>query len=220
MTIAFGALGVPLAVWLAASSPAMQTLLPDTCPPPIRRAGATCQPRLVRVTVYNRSRMQAADIDRLLDVTNRIWAPYGVVVEYGDGPGAVAVVLLDGPSLPDDDTRVVLGTTLFSEGHATPYMRLSLAAAEAFADGSHEGGIPYSARPRDQRNEILTRILGVALAHEMAHYLLDTAHHSRGGLLQAGLGVRDLVTPEPDRLKLTPAQERLLCLAIAPSCPR
>lgn len=220
MTIAFGALGVPFAVWLAASSPAVQSALPDTCPPPVRRAGDTCRPRVVRVTIYNQSRLQGPDIDRMLQVTNRVWGPYGVVFETGNGPGAVAVVLLDGPSLPNDNERVVLGTTLFTEGHATPYMRLSLAAAEAFANESHEGGVPYNARPQEQRDEILDRMLGVALAHEMAHYLLDTAQHSRVGLLQAGLTMHELAYPEATRLTLTAAQQRLLCPAPAVSCSR
>jgi hypothetical protein len=127
------------------------------------------------------------------------------------GPGTVAVVLRNGSSVPDDAGRMVLGATLFADGHATPYMRLSLAAAEAFAEDGDEGGLPYSVRPLANRDALLMRILGVALAHEMAHYLLDTAEHSRWGLLQAGLGIRDLASPDPARLKLTPRQLRLLC---------
>ena len=219
MPLTSGLLGVPIALLLAASSPLAQGAAQEPCPPPAR--AETCTPRVVRVSMYNQSRMRPGDIERLLAVANAIWAPYGVVLEMSSGPGTVAVVLRNGSSVPDDTGRMVLGTTLFADGHATPYMRLSLAAAEAFADDSDAGdGVPYNLRPREMRNDLLMRILGVALAHEMAHYLLDTARHSRGGLLQAGLGIRDLASPNPDRLKLTTAQWRLLCHAATPFCTR
>ena len=218
MLLISGVLGVPIALLLAASSPPVHPPAQEVCSR-LARAEA-CAPRVVRVSMYNQSRMRPADIERLLAVANALWAPYGVVLEMSSGPGTVAVVLRNGSSLPDDAGRMVLGTTLFAEGHATPYMRLSLAAAEAFADDSETGGLPYNVRPIEKRNELLMRILGVALAHEMAHYLLDTAQHSRGGLLQAGLGIRDLASPDPARLKLTPGQLRLLCPEATPYCTR
>jgi hypothetical protein len=53
-------------------------------------------------------------------------------------------------------------------------------------------------------------MLGVALAHELGHYLLDTSQHSAAGLLQAGLTIHQLAFPEPARLTLTAEQQRLL----------
>lgn len=82
--------------------------------------------------------------------------------------------------------------------------------AEDRRDGTVEDGIPFDAWPLLQRFAILVRMMGVALAHEMAHYLLDTARHSSVGLLQAGLNIRELAFSEPTHLKLTPAQQRLL----------
>jgi hypothetical protein len=105
----------------------------------------------------------------------------------------------------------VLGTTLFSKGHATPFIRLWLGAAEAVANGSDAEGQPFRMRPREERNSILLAIMGVALAHELAHYLLDTAHHSPGGLLRASLSVRELEHADPARLGLTVQQQRLIC---------
>ena len=212
MTIRSGALGVSLAALLAASA---AVLAAQNCPPPVEHRADTCSLRTVSITMYNRTRMRQANLDGLLDVANQIWTPYGVSLQPGRGAGAVAVIVSDKQRLKTGDDRVVLGTTLFNDGHATPYINLSLGAAEAFADSTSEDGVHFSARPAKQRDEILTRMLGVALAHELAHYLLDTGVHSSAGLLKAGLDMRQLSFSEPARLKLTPGQRRQLCPAAA-----
>jgi hypothetical protein len=211
MQITSGALGVSLAALLAASAavPAAQN-----CPPVEHRAD-TCALRTVSITMYNRSRMRQAQLDGLLDVANQVWRPYGISLQPGEGEGAVAVIVSDKAKIKPDDNRVVLGTTLFNSGHATPYINLSLGAAEEFADSTSEDGVHFNARPTRQRDAILTRMLGVALAHELAHYLLDTGVHSSTGLLQAGLDMRQLSFSEPARLKLTAGQRQQLCPAAA-----
>ena len=221
---AAAAASVTLAVSLATGWTAVraQTQAPGTtiCPPHVDHAGDNHEPRIVRITLYNHSRFTRADLEDLLAVTNRIWSPYGVTMTNESGPGAVAVIVTDQPTRAAGELGpIVLGTTLFTEGHATPYIKLSLLAAEMFADEGVESGLPFSARPRNQRDEMLTRILGVAFAHEMAHYLLDTSQHSSSGLLQAGLGVRDLTSPDPGRLKLTPGQERRLAREVGAASP-
>ena len=111
------------------------------------------------------------------------------------------------------ERATVLGTTLFSEGHATPYIRLSVGAAEAAAAACHGDGLTFGERPSAARDAILQRMLGVALAHELAHYLLDTAQHSAGGLLRADIRVTELVRPTAIRYPLTLEQQHRLCAA-------
>jgi len=174
---------------------------------------AVDSPRVVRLMVRNHSRFSEADLGGVLDLVNRIWRPYGIDVERGTGPDAVSVVLASGRDLaPQDQSVPVLGITLFARGHALPFISLSLAAAEALAAGGDIGVIPFRAQSPERRDAILRRMLGVALAHEMGHLLLDTTRHSSTGLLKAGLSTRELAYPEPDHLKLTPAQQRQLCL--------
>jgi len=202
MSITAIALAVALGAPLAAPIPR-----PPQCAPDF-------QPRVVRLKVYNQSRLHQTDIDAVLDVANSIWKRYGVTLELSEDPDAVAVVVTKKSSaVPYRGSPEVLGTTLFTQGHATPYIRLSLGAIEAFAEDTSENGILFAMRPIDQRDAMLTRMLGVALAHEMAHYLLDTAEHSGTGLLQPGLDIHALASPEPARLTLTPGQQRLLVRA-------
>jgi hypothetical protein len=105
----------------------------------------------------------------------------------------------------------VLGTTLFVEGHAMGNIRLSLAAAEELAD-TGDMTPPIRSRPPVDRDGILIRVLGVALAHELGHYLLDTPHHASEGLLQAVLSLRDMMEVKLPHLGLTDEQQQLVCL--------
>jgi hypothetical protein len=201
MTIIAGALSIALLVMLPQA--------PVPCP--VACVAGHPQPRVVRLKLYNQSRLRQADVDALLEVANSIWIAYGVTLELGTDADAIALVLTKDKSSPPASTTVVLGTTLFTRGHATPYIRLSPAAAEAFAE--EEGGISFNAAPPDKRDAMLTRMLGIALAHELAHYLLDTAQHSTGGLLQPSLSIQEMAFPEAAHLRLTRKQQRLLCPA-------
>ena len=158
--------------------------------------------------------MDQAGLTALLDVTNRIWLPYGVRIEPVTDVDAVALVVSEGQGASAfADVRAVLGETLFTRHHATPYIRLWLGAAQAAADASPVGGIAFSALRREERDAILRRMMGVALAHELAHYLLDTEKHSPRGLLRGALPVRDLQHPDVTRLELSWPQQGRLCSA-------
>lgn len=215
MTITTGAPAVALALTLI-SHPGPGGRQPAAAadrPPRNECAGEEIAPRVVRVKIYNQSPMSPADIDAVVDVANRIWVAYGVSLQPQNDPEAVAIVLSNRRHSRDDSGPIVLGTTLFTNGHATPYINVSLAAAQQVAAETDEGGVPFDARPQVQREAIVVRILGVALAHEMGHYLLDTAGHSSAGLLQRGLPSRELARAEPSHLQLTAAQRHLLCPA-------
>jgi hypothetical protein len=167
------------------------------------------EPRVVRLTLRNLSQVRDREV---LEVAQRIWKPYGIQLEPNGGAGAISVVLVPGRKLaPEDHSVPVLGTTLFARRHALPFITLSQAAAEALVADSEIGVIPFRSLSSGQQSEILARMLGVALAHELGHYLLDTMDHSSEGLLQPSLRARELAFPELRRLTLTPAQQRQLC---------
>jgi hypothetical protein len=71
---------------------------------------------------------------------------------------------------------------------------------------------PFLMRSREERNTIVLQMMGVALAHELGHYLLDTTHHSAAGLLRESLSVSDLAYPNPAHLRLTDKQQRRICI--------
>jgi hypothetical protein len=170
-------------------------------------------PKVVGLRVYNQREISEADLNRILEVAGRIWKAYGVALEPSTSMDAIAVVVSRDTSADATDFRpAVLGDTLFTKGHATPYIHLWPGNAEALANGSEMDGRPFTSRPPHEQNAIVVRMLGVALAHELAHYLLDTANHSAAGLLRATISVNDLAFPSPDHLRLSTKQQQLMCL--------
>ncbi len=175
--------------------------------------GTAAHPRVVGVKIYNQPDLTDAGISRILETANRIWKRYGISVEASNARDAITVVVSRRAAQGGTDFRpTVLGDTIFTDGHATPYIHLWPANAEALAAGSEMDGRPFTSRSRVEQDMILRQILGVALAHELAHYLLDTANHSADGLLRATIGVNDLAFPKLAHLRLTHDQARMICL--------
>src|SRR5262249_26132367 len=151
------------------------------------------QPRIVGLRIYNQPDITDAGINRIFEMANRIWNPYGICIAPSAGSDAITVVISRAQTAVATDLRpTALGDTLLDKGHATPYIRLWPANAEALAAVGEIEGLPFAARPRVERDQIVVRMLGVALAHELGHYLLDTSIHSVTGLLRGTLGVNDL----------------------------
>jgi len=148
----------------------------------------------------------------ILEVANRIWTPYGVSVETTTSLEAITVVVSAG-TMPGtiDAAPLAVGDTLFTQGHATPYIHLWLGAAEVLARSSQADGQPFTLKPPAERDAILLRMLGVALAHELGHYLLDTARHSTAGLLRQTMAARDMEHPDPAHLRLSRKELQLMC---------
>jgi len=200
-----------LAAPLSAAAPARERIS-ERCQECPECASEGVRPRVVGLRIYNQPDISAAGIERILAIANRIWNPYGVTIEASTREDAITVVLSRSRTASPTSFRpAVLGDTLFSDGHATPYIHLWPANAEALATGAEIEGRPFVSRSRPERDLILVQMLGVALAHELAHYLLDTTSHSTVGLLRGTLGVNDLAFPKPGHLRLTHDQQRRMC---------
>jgi len=171
------------------------------------------QSRIVHVWVFNQTRVGDGTLAEIVDSANRIWMPYGLAIEHGEGPDAIKIIVSPG-MMPSATTApgLALGDTLFTEGHASPYIHLWRGGAEALAMSAEIEGRTFTSRSIVERDRILVHMLGVALAHELGHYLLDSSRHSTAGLLRATIEVNDLAYPQPSHLRLTSEQRRRICL--------
>jgi hypothetical protein len=190
--------------------------------PPCDRCPAACAvesnvPREVHVRVFNQSRLDEAGIAVIVTVANRLWAPYGVTIEAATTPGSLVVIIASGSAAMASGASGsgVLGTTMFSDGHATPNIHLWLGAAEALARRLEYPNWPAEIAPPSTREAPLLHVMGVALAHEIGHYLLDTTQHSTEGLLRARISLPEMEHADPGRLTLTCAQRRTISGAVA-----
>jgi hypothetical protein len=140
-----------------------------------------------------------------------VWAPYGVAVEAAGGPAGRGTVLTVVPietrhaaGMPA--WRGALGAITFaSDGAPVPAITLYVTDIEEFVIGARLFRGFGRFWPRALREELLGRVLGRVLAHEIGHYLLRSPRHAADGLMRPLQLADDLVEPTRHRFALTAA---------------
>lgn len=185
--------------------------------PPCDRCPRACSvganlSRVVHVHVFNQSRLNEASVGVIVNVANRLWAPYGITIEAATAPGSIVVIVAarSAAVTPGSSNDGVLGTTMFNDGHATPNIHLWLGAAEEMTRRIEYPSWPPDVAPPATREMSILQVMGVALAHELGHYLLDSSEHSSEGLLRAHLALPVMEHADRVHLTLTCAQRRAI----------
>ena len=196
-------------VWLL-SAPASAAYVP---------AAVMCAPGVTRETdailpthLYNQTRLRPQDLEVIAGITDAVWRRYQVRVVLAGPTAAVLRVTIADKSSPQAGTQgpIPVASTVFDQGHATPTIYLWLGSAERLA-ASRPGERDFSEFPTNAQNLRLSRILGVSLAHEIGHYLLDSAFHSTRGLLRATMSTLQMLDPRLKDLGLDDEQIASLC---------
>jgi hypothetical protein len=105
--------------------------------------------------------------------------------------------------------RLPLGWIVFDEPAVPePEIYLSSANAKTMMDGARGVVGILDQMPVAQRELLLARALGRALAHELGHYLLASKVHTSRGLMKANLTAVELFMPDAAGLRIEPAQRR------------
>jgi len=107
------------------------------------------------------------------------------------------------------DGRLPLGWIRFDDV-TVPQQEIYLSHANAQAmleSASSVVGI-VNQMPLSQRETLLARAMGRALAHELGHYLLTSKVHTAHGLMKAVLTAVELFQPGNGALRIEPAQRR------------
>ena len=181
-------------------------------------------PMIVNVTAAQE--VSPALVARILAETDAIWRPSGiafiwqraarVVVPYARAgetgpyvPNTLRLVI-GGNRGAGRDGRLPLGWILFDAG--APAQEIYLSHANALRLMAEARGVIglVEQMPPVQHEMLLARAMGRALAHELGHYLLASTVHTRGGLMKATLTAVELFLPESYRLRIEPAQRRVI----------
>jgi hypothetical protein len=160
---------------------------------------------------------QIAMVEREVD---EIWAAQGVTIEWSDHARSSSVrIVIDRSSsaLPaaQDNDRWPMAMTRTIDGRVTPPVYVSVNAAERVVRASSP---PYSSPAL--AGVVLPRVVGRAIAHELAHLLLNARVHTSRGLLRGGFTADDFVSPGRnaftlDRAQIVLAHQHQVLLAVA-----
>ena len=132
-----------------------------------------------------------------------VWAPYGVTIDMGelceesaDHNDWLSVVIVEAGPLRPAQSGPLGAITFGPDGNPAPIVTVFLSDLLRFVSGSRVLGAFAWQWPQSMRDEIIGRVLGRVLAHEIGHYVLRSPRHAPGGLMQPVQFADVLVSPE------------------------
>lgn len=179
------------------------------------------------VTVVATSDVPSSLVELTLAEAAAIWRRAGCafVWRHGDAnlgssapppPSSSLRVVIGSQQRRPSDGSLPLGWIVFDD-IATPEQEIyvSYASALQFLEVSAPVVGRTAQMPERQRELLLSRALGRALAHELGHYLLASKVHARSGLMKATQTATALFSPDPSPSFIAPAQSRVAMARLA-----
>ena len=164
-------------------------------------------------------------VSAVLAETDAIWRPSGVTFVWRRAPlaavsyaGATAIA----PYVPNTlrltigesrgigrEGHIPLGWIVFNDGTG-PEQEIYLSHANALAMMEEARSVVglVGQMPQMQRETLLARAMGRALAHELGHYLLASKAHTQRGLMKPVMTAVELFMPDASVFRIDPAQRR------------
>jgi hypothetical protein len=157
-----------------------------------------------------------------------LWQPYGVDIvwepEWKEGDTGqkpdLFVFFVD----HEMKGRVTRGATavawiLFVDGSPRELVNVSVAAARRLLDATQWlDERPVRVAPLEIQDQLVGRMVGRALAHEIGHYLLASSKHAGEGLMKPLITPAEFVKGGHNHLKLVPDDVRALRTSRLASC--
>jgi hypothetical protein len=162
--------------------------------------------RRLRIELVVFGGLGESQVDMVRREVDAIWAAQAVRIEWSPvgTPGCVRVVI-DRPAsmLPSSggEEQWSVAASRIAAGQVSPPIYVSVDAAERVVRAASP---PYSAPAL--AGIMVTRVLGRAIAHELAHILLNTRVHTRHGLLRATFTADDFVFAGQEGFRLDTEQ--------------
>jgi len=157
--------------------------------------------RLLRIELVVFRGLGESQVDLVRREVDAIWAAHAVRVEWSRAePTGCVRVVIDRPAsvLPAGrEEQWSVASSRIVEGRVSPPIYVSLDAAERVVRAASP---PYSTPAL--AGIMVTRVLGRAMAHELAHVLLNTRAHAPHGLLRGRFTADDFVYPGREGFRL------------------
>jgi hypothetical protein len=177
------------------------------------------------VTVSSAPEVSASLVKRMLEETEAIWrasgfsfvwqraarefVPYARLAETGPSVAATLRVIIGDNPGNARDSRTPLGWIVFDDERAPQQeIYISHANAKALMEAARPVVGLLTQMPIAQREILLARAMGRALAHEIGHYLLASKVHTERGLLKATRTASELFSSERAGFQIDPAQRQ------------
>jgi hypothetical protein len=151
----------------------------------------------------------------IVSEVRRVWEPLGVLVgERVDDTPCDRPILIksDREATPaDGGGETAIAWVSFIAGRARQLVFVRMGRARMLIDAFSPAS--SGMRPPGLTDQLLAKLLGRSLAHELGHVLLNSLAHERSGLMRARYGAHDVLRDLPTAYTLNADQsQRLLAL--------
>lgn len=176
----------------------------------------------VIATVIVASDIPSTLVTRLLAEAGDIWRAAGLTIvwrlESTTSPSSLRVIIGHRTGLVvRDDSVLPLGWIVFDDQGAPMHdIYVSYANARALMDQARGSVALSDQMPRAERDTMLGRAMGRALAHELGHYLLASKEHSVGGLMRARRTATEFFATSRSRFDVDAQQRAAIAGRLAP----
>lgn len=171
----------------------------------------------VNVTVA--SDISSTVVTRALAETDAIWRAAGIEFIWKREPAHSAAaalhVVIGHDQRPVREGALALGWIYFDE--STPGQRLYISYANVQQLMRESAGVvgPQDRMPIFEREVLMSRAIGRALAHELGHYFLASKVHTSSGLMKAHRTATEFFGPDERPFKLDGAQRSFITARLA-----
>jgi hypothetical protein len=167
---------------------------------PYRDAASVC----VRIT--DRDRLSGPALKSLEEEASRIWIRHGIALSWtqpvADACATIVSLVFDEHellTLAGGQRDTALARTVFLGRAQTIFVSVPR-AFEMLAQLMQQNQTLSSSHERDFRGGTL---LGRVVAHELGHVLLTTLSHSTAGLMRPVFGLKDVLSPDDETIRLS-----------------
>jgi hypothetical protein len=137
--------------------------------------------------------------------------PYARTSEVGPPVASGLRVIFGNETGVSRNNATPLGWISFDDDHTpVPEIFVSYENARRLMDAARGLIGIMSEMTGVQREVLLARAMGRALAHEMGHYLLASKVHTSSGLMRASRSAYEFFSAEQRGFKIDPAQQRMI----------
>jgi hypothetical protein len=161
-------------------------------------------------------------VERVLAEAGDIWRAAGLTIIWKqDGRVSSALRVTIGHwsnGIKRDETALPLGWIVFDDDGAPAHaIYVSYANATLLMDQSRGTSGASDRIPRAERETLLGRAMGRALAHELGHYLLASKAHSEKGLMRAKRTAAEFFSIDKSRFDLDAGQRAAIAARLTPA---
>ena len=171
------------------------------------------------INVAAASDISSTVVSRALDETASIWRAAGIEFVWKREPApftpATLTVVIGHNQRPAREGALALGWIFFDESTPGQQLYISYANVRQLMLESYGVTGPQDRMPIFEREVLMARAMGRALAHELGHYFLASKEHTKKGLMKAHRTAAEFFGPDERNFKLDGAQRSLITARLA-----